>query len=86
VELLGELRLGKPKLPTDVPHFQQRANDWVGGASSGSSAIIRSISASVRVSNFSASKWPLSEFACRSVLRVIINLSFDRAGLAEMIR
>jgi len=44
------------------------ASDWVGGANSGSSAITRSMSASVRLSNFSA-------FACRSGLRVIIKAS-----------
>jgi hypothetical protein len=51
------------------------ASNWVGGANSGSSAIMRSMSASVRLSNFSGSKWPFCAFACRSVLRVIIKTS-----------
>jgi hypothetical protein len=74
-ELLGELRLGKPSFRRMSRISNSGAGDWVGGANSGSSAIRRSISASVRRSNFSESKWPFSAFACRRVLRVIIKTS-----------
>jgi hypothetical protein len=59
----------------------------VGGARSGSSAIIRSISASARLSNFSASNCPFCAVAwSRGLSDDHQNLSFDRAGRAEMTR
>jgi hypothetical protein len=75
VDGFGELRLRKPELPPDVRISNSGASDWVGGANSGSSATMRSMSASVRLSNFSASKSPFCAFACCSVLRVIIKTS-----------
>jgi hypothetical protein len=50
---LASCTWGKPELPAHHPHIQQRgAGDWVGGASSGSSAIMRSMSASVPIPRF----------------------------------
>jgi hypothetical protein len=55
-QLLGELRRRQAKLAPHVARFQQRHQRLVRGARSGSSSIIRSISASVKLSNFSLSK------------------------------